>query len=118
MEEENLDKNTQIFFSLCASLVSQGWIQLGKMKNPMTDKIEMNLEAASMTIDMLSMLKAKTAGNLSGEEAKYIEGSVHDLKMNFVVESQQKDEAQPKKNNKPEEKAETKETTKEKGKNK
>ncbi len=59
-----MDKNTQLLFGLVTSLSSQAWIQLGKIKNPINDKIVRDIEAASMTIDMLAMLKEKTSGNI------------------------------------------------------
>ena len=79
-------KNNELFITLISSLSSQAWIQLGKMKNPVTDKIEKNLDAASMSIDMLSMLHEKTKNNLEEYEAKLLEQSLNDLKMNFVFE--------------------------------
>ena len=66
-------ENNELFITLISSLSSQAWIQLGKMKNPVTDKIEKNLEAASMSIDMLSMLHEKTKNNLEEYEAKLLE---------------------------------------------
>ena len=66
-------KNTQLFMGLCTSLVTQTWMQLGKIKNPMTDKIEINLDAASLTIDMLWMLKEKTKGNVGDDETKILD---------------------------------------------
>ena len=62
---DNDNKNTQLFMGLCTSLVTQAWMQLGKIKNPMTDKIENDLNAASLTIDMLGMLKEKTNQEMS-----------------------------------------------------
>ena len=79
-------KNNELFITLISSLSSQAWIQLGKMKNPVTDKIEKNLEAASMSIDMLSMIYEKTKNNLDEYESKLLEQSLNDLRMNFVFE--------------------------------
>ena len=92
--EEN--KNMQLFMGLCTSLVSQAWMQLGKIKNPMTDKIDIDLSAASLTIDMLSMLKEKTKGNISDDESKILDQSISELKMNFVM-SKEKEETQEEK---------------------
>ena len=78
--------NDQLFITLISSLSSQAWIQMGKIKNPMTDKIEKNLEAASMSIDMLAMIQEKTKNNLNEYESKLLDQSVKDLKMNFVFE--------------------------------
>ena len=79
------NKNMQLFMGLCTSLVSQAWMQLGKIKNPMTDEINIDLEAASLTIDMIVMLKDKTKGNISDEETKIIDQSINELRMNFIA---------------------------------
>tara|TARA_Y100001970_G_C14045418_1_gene756055 strand:- start:474 stop:794 length:321 start_codon:yes stop_codon:yes gene_type:complete len=86
------NKNMQLFMGLCTSLVSQAWMQLGKIKNPMTDEINIDLDAASLTIDMLVMLKEKTKGNISDDEAKILDQSISELKMNYVM-SKEKEEA-------------------------
>ena len=78
--------NNELFVTLVSSLTSQAWMQLGKIKNPVTDKIEKNLDAASMSIDMLSMLQEKTKNNLDEYESKLLEQSLNDLRMNFVFE--------------------------------
>ena len=87
------DKNTQLFMGLCTSLVSQAWMQLGKIKNPISDKIETNLEAASLTIDMLSMLIEKTKGNISDEEVKILEQSINELRMNYITSKENAEDA-------------------------
>jgi hypothetical protein len=79
------NKNTQLFMGLCTSLVTQAWMQLGKIKNPMTDKIESDLDAASLTIDMLGMLKEKTTGNVGDDEAKILDQSINEVRMNYII---------------------------------
>lgn len=59
---------------------------MGKLKNPVTDKVERNLEQAELSIDMLDMLKNKTGGNLTDEESDLIVRSLNELKMNFMDE--------------------------------
>ena len=83
--------NNELFVTLISSLTSQAWIQLGKIKNPTNDKIEKNLEAASMSIDMLAMIQDKTKNNLEEYESKLLDQSLSDLKMNFVFEKNKKD---------------------------
>ena len=78
--------NNHLFITLISSLSSQAWIQMGKIKNPVTDKIEKNLDAASMSIDMLGMIQEKTKNNLDEYEKQLLDQSVKDLKMNFVFE--------------------------------
>ena len=81
--------NNQLFVTLISSLSSQAWIQMGKIKNPVTDKIEKNLDAASMSIDMLVMIQEKTKNNLEEYESTLLEKTLNDLRMNFVFEKNQ-----------------------------
>ena len=97
--EEN--KNMQLFMGLCTSLVSQGWMQLGKIKNPMTDEINIDLNAASLTIDMLSMLKEKTKGNISDDECKILDQSINELRMNYIMSKEKESEEKPSEPSKP-----------------
>ena len=83
-------KHNELFITLVSSLSSQAWIQLGKIKNPVTDKLEKNLDGASMSIDMLSMIHEKTKNNLEEYEDKFLQQSLGDLKMNFVFEKNAK----------------------------
>jgi len=76
----------QLFDNLISSLVHSVWISLGKVKNPMTDKIERNLFAASMNIDMIDMLYKRMDGNLSEKEETYLSRILSELKMNYLEE--------------------------------
>ena len=69
--------------------------------NPMTNKIDKNLQAAQSTIDMLDMLEAKTRGNLGDAEAKLLKGVLADLKLNYVETMNEKSVA-PETEKKPE----------------
>jgi len=62
-------------------------MSLGKIKNPVSDKIEKDMPAAQMTIDIIDMIKEKTKNNLSEQESKFIEQVLADLKLNYVHES-------------------------------
>jgi hypothetical protein len=62
-------------------------MSMGKIKNPVTDRIDRNLEHAKIYIDTLDMLLAKTKGNLSEYEEKILIETLKDLKLNFVDES-------------------------------
>lgn len=82
MEEESDSYFTGLILSL-STLVLQ---QLGKIANPLSSKIERNLEQAKTTIDMLLMLKEKTKGNLTGKEEKFLNNILADLQLNYVDE--------------------------------
>ena len=107
--------NNELFITLVSSLTSQAWVQLGKIKNPVTDKIEKNLDAASMSIDMLTMIQEKTKKNLEEYESKLLEQSLNDLRMNFVFEKNSKsNDKDDKKSDKKKAKASKKNTPKKK----
>ncbi len=61
-------------------------MSMGKLKHPVTDKIERNLELAKISIDTLDMLKIKTKGNLSEYEVKFLDEVIRELKLNYVDE--------------------------------
>ncbi|HMS33744.1 MAG TPA: DUF1844 domain-containing protein [Ignavibacteria bacterium] len=82
----NEDKNKQLFFSLIYSFQMQTMMQLGKLANPVTGTIEKELDGAQVTIDMLDMLKAKTKGNNSEDENRFLDQVIADLKLNYVEE--------------------------------
>lgn len=86
MGQEDPGKEQQLFMYLVGTFQSSAWIALGKMKNPMTDKIERNLEQASYYIDLLVMLQSKTKGNVSEYEEQMLINTVSELKMNFIDE--------------------------------
>ena len=83
----------QLFDQLISSLVHSAWVYLGKIKNPMNDKLEKNVEQASVQIDMLDMLFKRMTGNLSEEEDKYLGHVIHELKINFVEENNRPEES-------------------------
>ena len=82
----------QLFDQLISSLVHSAWVSLGKIKNPMNDALEKNLDQASIQIDMLDMLFKRMSGNLSESEEQYLGHIVRELKMNFVEETNKKEE--------------------------
>ncbi len=75
-----------LFQLLVSQLVSGVWVQLGKLPDPASNKIERNLDAASMTIDILDALVEKSEGNLSKELDQFVRGSLSQLKMNYLEE--------------------------------
>jgi hypothetical protein len=62
-------------------------ISLGKVKNPVSDTLDKNLEYAKLSIDTLDMLVQKTKGNLSEYEEKLLAETVNQLKIIYVEES-------------------------------
>lgn len=86
MSENQLNKEDQLFIHLVNTFVQSAWISLGKVKNPVSDELERNLDQASYYIDLLDMLQTKMKGNLSEWEEQYILHSLSELKLNFIDE--------------------------------
>jgi len=113
---ENIDEKKLYeiqFVQLIFSLKTSAIMQLGKIANPLTGKIERNLNEAKYTIDMLNMIKEKTKGNLTSDEQKIIDDAVFELQMNYIDEVKKdeegKKETKPKEEKSKEESAEKQE---------
>lgn len=61
--------------------------QMGKLPNPVTGKIERDLEQARASIDIVEMLYTKTDGHRSPAESEFIDKILFELRMNFVDET-------------------------------
>ena len=62
---------------------------LGQMPDPTTQQRHLDLPQAKHTIDILMMLRDKTRGNLTPEEAKLLEDVMPQLQMAYVSVSRQ-----------------------------
>jgi hypothetical protein len=82
-EEHYPDVN---FASFVLSLSTSAMYHFGDFPDPVSKKSERNLPAAKQTIDLLSMLKDKTAGNLDEGEKSLIDGLLFELKLRYVKE--------------------------------
>lgn len=87
--DEDEDAGGLSFAVFIQSLAQQAMMQLGLIPMPHTGQRDLQLEAAQDTIDVLALLKAKTKGNLSDEEAQLLEGVLYELRMTFVQINQQ-----------------------------
>jgi hypothetical protein len=95
------EKYHVLFMQLVYMLHAAAMHQLGKVRNPLTGKIERDLAAAASTIDMLQMVEEKTRGNLGEEEKKFLAAVLMELRLNYVDE-QGKPEPAPEQPPKPE----------------
>jgi hypothetical protein len=75
------------FSTFIMSLTSSAFYHLGDIADPETGKTETNLPAVHQTIDMLTMLRGKTQGNLNEEENKLIEQLIYELQMKYVAKT-------------------------------
>lgn len=76
------------FHNFLLSLYTSVLFSLGEIADPVSDKKEKNLQAAKQTIDILGMLKEKTAGNLDGNEKNLLDGILSESRMKYVKESE------------------------------
>ena len=81
-----MDKNDQLLGSLLYLFHTTGMQGLGKLMNPVSQKIEKNTIQAKESIDMLEMLKEKTKGNISPELSRLLDQFLTDLRLNYVDE--------------------------------
>src|SRR5881296_33352 len=84
------DKNDLMFLQLVSLFQFAALQQMGKVKNPVTDKIETDLAQAQVSIDMLEMLNLKTKGNLNAEQQRLLSTILQDLRLNYVDEVNKK----------------------------
>ena len=76
------------FATFVASLNASALLQLGAIEDPTTGTKNKNLPMAKQTIDILSMMQEKTAGNLSEEEENLLKNILYDLRLMYVKEKQ------------------------------
>jgi hypothetical protein len=66
------------------SLASSVLVHLGEIEHPDSRAREPNLPLAKQTVDILGMLREKTRGNLTQEEAQLLDNLLYDLRMKYV----------------------------------
>lgn len=95
MDNKPEQKHSILFTQLVMYFHSGAIQQMGKMPNPISGKIERELDQASLSIDMLDMLKFKCKGNLSSEEDHFLGHVISELKLNYVDEVNRQNTAKP-----------------------
>jgi len=74
------------FPTFIVSLNASALVHLGAIEDPVSGKAEKNLAVAKQTIDILSMLQQKTAGNLTPDEEAMLKSILYDLRILYVKE--------------------------------
>src|SRR5262249_56164413 len=69
--------------SLLVMFASSALISLGDAADPSTGERHVDLDQARDAIDMLALLRDKTAGNRTAEEDRLLEQIMYDLQMRF-----------------------------------
>ena len=75
------------FSTFVVSLNASALLNLGAIEDPTTGQTNKDLAMAKQTIDILSMLEKKTAGNLSTDETSLLKSILYDLRIIYVKES-------------------------------
>jgi hypothetical protein len=100
-------QNELLFTQLFLMFQGAAYQHMGKVMNPVTNKIERDLAQAKHSIDMLGMLEAKTKGNLSENEKRLVDHVLYEIRMNYVDEvnkgDQEPEEVKPEDNDTPDE---------------
>lgn len=65
-------------------LATAAFVYMGAAKLPGTEKVEVNLPLAKMTIDTLEMLKTKTEGNRTPDETSLLDDVLYQLRLSYV----------------------------------
>ena len=72
------------FTTFIEPLIAQGYMSLGLLKNPYQPQAKVDPAAARQMIDILVLLKEKTAGNLTIDEEDFLETHLGELKLAYV----------------------------------
>ncbi len=72
------------FSTLIMSFASAAMISLGKIADPSTGQMCRNLALAQQNINILTLLKDKTKGNLTPEEGALMDSVLYELRINYV----------------------------------
>ena len=86
MTDSSPSRDAALFLQLVLGLQQAAMVALGKLMNPMTGKLERNLDAAKNTIDTLGAIEARTRGNLEADEQRVLTQVLTDLRLNYVDE--------------------------------
>ena len=73
------------FSTFIISLASSALVQLGEVPNPETGATETDPCMARHSIDILEMLRRKTANNLDRQESQLLDSILYELRMKYVI---------------------------------
>ncbi|HEY6136503.1 MAG TPA: DUF1844 domain-containing protein [Thermoanaerobaculia bacterium] len=72
------------FTDFVEPLIAQAYMSLGMLRNPYQPKPQIDTTAARQMIEILTMLKEKTNGNLTADEDDFLSTHLGELKLAFV----------------------------------
>ena len=80
----NNSESKATFLQFASGMAAQTLMHLGALENPITNSATVDLPNARYSIDLLTMLKEKTRGNLTEEEETYLNAAIDDLKIRYA----------------------------------
>lgn len=86
-ESREADAEGVDFCTFLLSLGTSAMLHLGEIPDPDGGEAVVNLGLARQTIDLLDLIRQKTTGNLTDEEARTLSGLLYDLRMRFLARS-------------------------------
>ncbi|HVE71145.1 MAG TPA: DUF1844 domain-containing protein [Thermoanaerobaculia bacterium] len=72
------------FTNFIEPLIAQAYMSLGLLRNPYQPQAKIDVAAARQMIEILTLLKEKTAGNLTADEEDFLSTHLGELKLAFV----------------------------------
>ena len=72
------------FTNFIEPLIAQGYMLLGMLRNPYEPESKIDTAAARQMIEILTLLKDKTKGNLDPDEGDFLDTHLGELKLAFV----------------------------------
>jgi hypothetical protein len=79
------DENPASFINFLSTLVTNAAASLGAIPHPVTGQKTVDLDTGRYWIDVLQMLREKTANNLSSQENRLLESVLSDLQLQYVT---------------------------------
>lgn len=72
------------FTNFIEPLIAQGYMSLGMLRNPYQPEAKIDVAAARQMIEILTLLRDKTKGNLTPDEDDFLDTHLGELKLAFV----------------------------------
>ncbi|HEX8172702.1 MAG TPA: DUF1844 domain-containing protein [Thermoanaerobaculia bacterium] len=72
------------FADFLEGLIMQAYVSLGMLRNPYQPQTKIDAGAARQMIEILTLLREKTAGNLTADEEDFLETHLGELKLAYV----------------------------------
>jgi len=72
------------FTNFIEPLIAQAYMSLGMLRNPYQPQAKIDVAAARQMIEILTLLKDKTKGNLDPDENDFLDTHLGELKLAFV----------------------------------